>query len=244
MPAAENAPSALKKTAPSAPLVGANQRNSREQAPSLLAIAIKESKDPDVAKLKEEIDNAKKARSDIIGRIKEARRKLGYKEAEGIAIQKLLEIEKGKDQNNEKRRKIGYLKRLKNKLEFKISTEAKSLAEEKDLVRKIEEINKELNEAYKSIRLERKSDFIKKDIEDYKKSITELEAKIAENDKQLDELYDKIRKLLGIERAKFEKQQQRPKRKPQQSPMQEINLEDIAVIKKKEKKAVEEDESA
>ena len=194
----ENAPNAPKKTAPSAPAVGAQQRNSREQAPSPLAIAIKESKNPDVTKLKEEIDNAKKARSDIIGRIKEARRKLAYKEAENVAIAKLLVMEKGKDENNEKRRKIGYLKRLKNKLEFRISTEAKSLSEEKELIRKIEETNKELNDAYKSIRLERKSEFIKKDIEDYKKVITELEAKITESDKQLDELYDKIRKLLGI----------------------------------------------
>ena len=246
MPAADNASGAKSvQSAQAASKKTASPKGAvqREQMISPLANAIKESKNPEVTKLKEAIDAAKKARSEIIGRIKEHRRKLGYKEAESIAIAKLLEIEKGKDQNNEKRRKIGYLKRLKNKLEFRISTEAKSLAEEKELVRKIEEINKELNEAYKSIRLERKGDFIKKDIEDYKKSITELEAKITENDKQLDELYDKIRKLLGIERAKFEKQQ-RPKRKPQQAQMQEINLEDIVVIKKKEKKAVEEDESA
>lgn len=205
-------------------------------------MAIKENKNPEVMKLKEEIDAAKKLRSGIIDRIKMQRRKLGYKEAEGAVISRLLELEKNKDQNNEKRRKIGYLKRLKNRLEFRISTEAKSLTEEKELVRKIEEVNKELNEAYKAIRLERKTDFIKSDIEAYKKTISELEMKIAESDKQLDELYNKIRKLLGIEKSKFEKQQQKPRRKAPAPQMQEINLEDIVVIKKREKKpAAEED---
>ncbi len=159
---------------------------------------------------------------------------MGYKEAESQAISKLLTMEHERDKNNEKRRKIGQLKRLKNRLEFKIATEASSLSEEKDLIRKIDEINKELSEAYKSIRLERKGEFVKGDIEEYRKRLTELEAKIAETDKVLDGLYERLRKILGIRRErKEERQRKRMQPKPQ---IQEINLEDIAVIKKKEKK--------
>jgi uncharacterized coiled-coil DUF342 family protein len=217
--------------------------DARQQYNNALNDAIKESKDPEVAKLKVEIDGVKKLRNEAIAKVKESRRRLSYKEAEAVAITRLLAIEKGKDANNAKRRKIGYLKRLKNQLEFKIATEASSLAAEKDFVRKIEEVNKELNDAYKAIRLERKSEFLKKDAEDYKKLLAELELKIAEHDKKLDELYDKLRKLLGIERGRHGKPAS-VKKKPQARPMsQEINLEDIAVIKKKAKKPEEADDA-
>jgi uncharacterized coiled-coil DUF342 family protein len=207
----------------------------------MLNNAIKESKNPEVAKLKEEIDAVKRLRSDVIVKVKENRRRLNYKEAEAVAIVRLLDIEKGKDKDNAKRKKIGYLKRMKNKLEFKISTEASSLSSEKELVRQIEDINKELNDAYKTIRLERKSDFVKKDVEDYLKKLAELEAKITEHDKKLDELYDKLRKLLGIERSRHNKLPQRKKQPQMMS--QEINLEDIAVIKKKATKHVDQEEA-
>ncbi len=209
----------------------------------MLNTAIKESKNPEVATLKTEIDAVKKQRSDVITRIKDNRRRLSYKEAESVAVNRLLEIEKGKDKDNAKRKKIGYLKRLKNQLEFKISTEASSLASEKDLVRRIEEVNKELNEAYKAIRLERKGEFVKKDVEDYKKALAELETKITENDKKLDELYDKLRKLLGIERGKRTGKPPIKKRQPPRQMSQEINLEDIAVITKKAKKPVDDEDA-
>jgi uncharacterized coiled-coil DUF342 family protein len=208
----------------------------------MLNNAIKESKDPEVAKLKEEIDAVKKERGDAIAKVKDNRRRLNYKEAESVAITKLLDIEKAKDKDNSKRRKIGYLKRLKNKLEFKISTEAQSLTAEKELVRQIEEINKELSVAYKAIRLERKTELVKSDIEECRKNINDYETKIQGHDKRLDELYDKLRRLLGIERAKRAKPAQKKRVQSQQMPP-EINLEDIAVIKKKDKKPVEDEDA-
>ncbi len=207
----------------------------------MLNNAIKESKNPEVAKLKEEIDSVKKQRSDVITKVKDNRRRLSYKEAESIALSRLLDIEKGKDKDNAKRKKIGYLKRMKNKLEFRISTEASSLATEKGLIRQIEDVNKELNEAYKAIRLERKSEFVKKDVDDYRKTLSELEAKITEHDKKLDELYDKLRKLLGIERGRHSTKPSMKKKAQSQMMSQEINLEDIAVIKKRPKPSKVED---
>ncbi len=215
----------------------------------MLNDAIKESKDPEVAKTKEAIDAVRKERSEVIGKVKEARRRLTYKEAEDAALKRLLDIEKAKPEAAEKRRKIGYLKRMKNKLEFRISTEASSLAEEKGLVRQIEDVNKQLSEAYKTIRLERKAELVKKDIEEFKKTLADGEVKITEHDKRLDELYDTLRKLLGMDKGRGPKQQQQHqqehRRRPQPQPqLQEINLEDIVVIKKKEKKPVDADESA
>ena len=216
------------------------QEQQKSQFSIMLANAIKEGTNPEVPKLKEEIDAVKKERSELIAKIKDTRRRLVYKESEAIAIAKLLNIEKGNEENNEKKRKIGYLKKMKNRLEFKISTEATSLAAEKDLVRRIEEINKELNDAYKLVRLERKSEFVKKDVEDCKAQLQQLEAKIAEMDGKLDELYDRLRKILGIKKQREEHGRPMQQRRPQAPPlpMQEINLEDIAVIKKKPKKEV------
>jgi DNA repair ATPase RecN len=118
-------------------------------------------------------------------------------------------------------------------MEFKISTEASSLSQERDIVRKINEINQELGEALASVRLERKTGFVKGDIEEYKKSITEINGKIQELDNKLDSLYANLRKVLGIGMWQ-NKQQMKPKRT--QQPVQGINLEDIVVIKKKDSK--------
>jgi uncharacterized coiled-coil protein SlyX len=123
---------------------------------------------------------------------------------------------------------------MKAKMEFKISTEASSLSQERDIVRKINEINQELGEALASVRLERKTGFVKGDIEEYKKSITEINGKIQELDNKLDSLYANLRKVLGIGMWQNKQQQAKPKRT--QQPVQGINLEDIVVIKKKDSK--------
>lgn len=216
-----------------------NQRTNGQAAdkPSLNDI-IKGSNNPQAEKIKNDIDELRKQRSKFIIRAKECRRKLGYKEAEFAAIDKLLKLEKEDDKDGEKRRRFGYLKRLKNKLEFKISTEASSLSEEKDLIRKIAEINKELNDAHAFMRLERKISFVKKDIEEFKGGLAEADSKIAEADAKLDAMYTELRKVLGIgswqNKAKTSPHPIRKKEHPMQIPG--INLEDIVIIKKKESK--------
>lgn len=158
---------------------------------------------------------------------------MGYKEAESAALQTLLKMKKEEDKDDAKRKKVGYLKRMKARLEFKISTEASSLSQEKDIIRKINEINQKLNEALAGVRLERKLGFVSKDIEEYKKAITEVNSKIAELDTKLDGLYVNLRKSLGM--GNWQNKPQKPK-KVQQPQQKEINLEDIVVIKKKESK--------
>ncbi len=154
-----------------------------------------------------------------------------YKEAEGAAIDRLLKMKKEAEKDQEKKKGIGYLKRMKARLEFKISTEASSLSQEKEIIRRINEINRELDEALASVRLERKAGFIVKDIEGFGKDIKEINDKITELDGRLDGLYANLRKMLGIMAAK---QQHKEKPQRQKRPVQnDINLEDIAVIKKR-----------
>ena len=218
---------------------GARQQHSDKagsNAQSLNAL-IKESDNPQAAQLKKDIDNLRKERAKLITRIKENRRRLGYKEAESTAIERLLTMKKNEDKDGTKRRRIGYLKRMKAKLEFRISTEASSLLQEKDIIRKINEINAELGKALASARLERKTEFIKSDIDLYKNNIIKINLELQELDTRLDAMYVGLRKALGIGswQNKQQQQHQRPK-KSQQAHAQEINLEDIAVIKKKDAK--------
>ncbi len=212
--------------------------HSREEAnKQSLNMLIKESNNPEAVKLKEEIDNLRKDRSKFIAKVKDSRRRLSYKEAEHTAIDRLLKMRKEDDKDGSKRRRVGYLKRMKSQLEFRISTEASSLAQEKDIIRKINDINQELDEALASVRLERKIGFITKDIEEYRKSITEINTKIGELDTKLDGLYMSLRKTLGIGKWENKQQQQMQQQRPKkQLQMQGINLEDIAVIKKKDSK--------
>lgn len=143
-------------------------------------------------------------------------------------------MKKEEDKDGSKRRRVGYLKRMKAKMEFKISTEASSLSQEKEIIRKINEINHELNDALASVRLERKINFINNDINDYRKNIMEVNSKIMELDTRLDGLYVTLRKTLGIGRWQSKQQKQRKAQHAAQAPG--INLEDIAVIKKKDAK--------
>ena len=194
---------------------------------------MKESSNQQAKDIKDKIDAIKKDRGEIIYRIKDFRRRITYKQAEGAALDKFLEMEKASGEGESKRKKIGYLRKLKSGLEFKVATEAGSLAAEKALVRKIAEVNSELNDSLKSIRMERKSGLIKEDIKEYSERLQELNKKVLDMDKELDDLYRSLRKTLNIpyEKRKLPGRE----RKPQPAPV-EINLEDIAVIKRRGEK--------
>ncbi|MGC8710119.1 MAG: hypothetical protein ACP5RF_00685 [Candidatus Micrarchaeia archaeon] len=158
----------------------------------------------------------------MIDDVKRIRRRLSFKKAEQAALSKLVEMDKDNG------RKIGYLIRLKEKLEFKISTEASTLNAEKDLVRRINEVDAELDHAIKSRRLKKRVELIGSDIEDLSKQIEEKEKLIKESEKKLDELYSNLRSTMG--RSSSRPQRERQRSAPKQ---QEISLADIAIIKEK-----------
>lgn len=148
-------------------------------------------------------------------------------------------MNKEKDKDGSISRRYNFLKRLKNKLEFRISTEASSLAKEKEMIREISEINQELGSLSVNVRMDRKLGLVKGDIVECKAKLAELEPKIIEIDGKLDAMYTDLRKKLGIvkrtvpDRKPMVRRDDRPR--PQQR-TEEINLEDIAVIKKKPEK--------
>ncbi|MDE1845789.1 MAG: hypothetical protein KGH53_00690 [Candidatus Micrarchaeota archaeon] len=174
------------------------------------------------------IDEERKKRLGLIDNVKRLRHKMAYKQAEFAALSTLNSTVKV-----EKTKSIGYLKRLKERLEFKIATEASSLSAEKDLIRKINEVDAELDGAIKTYKARKKVDLIKGDIEDATKQIEEHEKLIFESNKALDELYTKLRALTGFrgersgngggDRRNGERRQGKPQKQ------QEISLADIAI---------------
>jgi uncharacterized coiled-coil DUF342 family protein len=146
-------------------------------------------------------------------------------------------MNKEKDKDGEQAKRYNYLRRLKNRLEFRISTEAGSLQKEKEMIREISEINQELAALGVAVRMDRKLGLVKGDIAECKTRLAELEPKIVEIDAKLDMMYTDLRKMLGItKRPVVERKPVRREDRPRPQPrVEEINLEDIAVIKKKEK---------
>ena len=192
---------------------------------------IKESADPRVQEIRKQIDELKKQRGAQVSKARECQRRLSYKVSEQEAIGKLVEMERKKPKEDS----IGKLKKARHMLEFKISTESLSLQQEKVLIRQISDINSKLDKALKLVRLERKKVLISKDIEQYTGELQGAAKAVEELDAKLDELYGSVRRILGV--SKFKSRQQKPRERSQQRPpQQDINLEDIVVIKKKESK--------
>ncbi len=165
----------------------------------------------------------------MLDEMRRYRRKRAYKLAEQEALKKAIESNKNTTKN------IGYLRRRKERLEFRISTEAFTLESERELIRKKGEIDKELDEAIKSYRTKRKAEFVAGDIEEATKKIEELNASLRDLEKRLDVLYSDLRRLNGMARKRSQKkplQEVRPA---------EVSLADIAVIK--EKKQSQKDDS-
>lgn len=137
--------------------------------------------------------------------------------------------------NKDKTKNIGYLRRQKEKLEFRITTEASTLNSEKELIRKIKVIDEDLEKAVKSYKVRRKVELVTGDIEDLKKEIDGQEEKIKTSNKKLDDLYSALRSMTGRGRPS------RPRSEQHHERNKAISLEDIAVMK--ETKA-EEDEAS
>ncbi len=171
--------------------------------------------------IKRSIDEEKKKIPPLIESVKRSRRRLSYKVAEKAAVSKLAEASK------ESTKEIGFLRRRKESLEFRIATEAFTLEAEKELIRKKNEVEARLNEALKSYRLRRKVEYIDGDIVELTKSIEQIEASIAEVDKRLDVLYSELRRMTGEAR----RQRPRQERIPSEPRRVEVSLADIAVIK-------------
>lgn len=166
-----------------------------------------------------QIEEERKKKGALLDEMRRFRRRLAYKLAEKEAISKLSTAGKKSTKN------IGYLRRKKEALEFRISTEAFTLNAEKDLIRKKQEVETELQEAINSYRMKRKAEFVNGDIEELSKKIEETNAKLQELEKRLDILYG------GLRRQRAPQRQRKQEHTPHQQ--QEVSFADIAVIKEK-----------
>jgi uncharacterized coiled-coil DUF342 family protein len=177
------------------------------------------------------IEEEKKKRIENIINIKKRRRRLEYKTVELETLSKL-------STTIPKDVRIGKLRRIKENIEFKISTESHTLASEKELIRKLTDVDSELNEVIKIFKLKRKISLITGDIELLNKEISEFDKSIEENDKRLDVLYDEFRSLTRMANRSNNSQLKHKFRKQefQEPEHMNISLEDIAVIKKKNNK--------
>lgn len=197
----------------------------------------------EASKLREIINKLRDERSSLIRQIKENKYKLYYKETEKTAVTKLIDENK----DNVDYKKIRYLKKLKNKIEFKISTSSSSLNEEKELIRKVNQVNEELSKSMKFVRMKRKLELINGDIEQYKANISDLNNKISAIDLKLDDYFSKLR-AINRKNNKFERfsdkkdnnnsrnyhdHDQNKKYEPR--PAANFSIEDIVVIKKTKK---------
>ncbi len=210
-------------------------RSQRDGRPSLGDI-VRNSTNPDAKRIKEEIDSLRKKRDRLVADMRASRRSFNYKNDEYAALTKFLENESNKPNQSE----ITRLKKTKNRLEFRLSTEPRmSLETERDLIRKIDEVGKELREMLRYSSLERKQKLLKGDIERYASRIEEISKELDKMNNNFDTMYTELKKVLGIGSHETrpqrygQKSNQISQEKKKQLPPQEINLEDIAVIKRK-----------
>ena len=143
------------------------------------------------------------------------RNKLRYKDEEKKAAEKLFNLLKAQTKD------IRYLRKAKERLEFRIATEAYTLEAERELIKKKNNIEEELKEAMKSYKLKKKIEYIDKDLEELNKKIAELDTQIKESSKKIDSLYRKL----------YNKVKEKPAKK--QVVNNEISLADVAIIKDK-----------
>ncbi len=169
-----------------------------------------------------EIDAERRKKSILIESVRRYRQRLAYKLAEQEATKKLSEMSQKSTKN------IGFLRRRKERLEFRIATEAYTLEAEKDLIRKKSEVDAELEEAIKSYRLRRKAEYIANDIAELTKRIDDTSEQLKGIELKLDDLYSRLRRMNATERRRPGPMVRHPIQ--EKKPM-EISLADIAVIK-------------
>ncbi len=200
-----------------------NAENTKKPAGQPLAPTQEKPAETELDKLRKEIDETQKKRSMLVFDTNRLRHRLAYKKEEYEAVRKLVDL------NTDRGKNAGRLRRMKEELEFRISTETATVNQEKELLKKLGSIQNELEEANKFYRLRKKTELVEKDIVGLSKVVDEQSVKIKEIDKTLDALFDRLRKSTGGARqhAHVEHEKKINVKKPF-----EISLEDIAVIKK------------
>jgi uncharacterized coiled-coil DUF342 family protein len=213
-----------------APGYNAEAAQQAKKPKSISDLAI-ESNNPEAIAIKDKIEAIKRERSKLIHDIKRVRSRLAFKIASSETVSKLIDMSYTQEQYEDAVRKLHKLNGVKRRLDFRVSTEASSLSDEKALIKKIKDVDVDLDEALHVVKLFRKRDLVKKDLEELNAELSKLNKQIKDQDTELDTLYSNLRRILKI--GDRDRTQQTVKRKEERPRNLEINLEDIAVIKKR-----------
>jgi len=178
-----------------------------------------------------------KEKAGLVEKLKEVDRRYRYKMYESKALREMLE---------KKRKEVTLppasdIRKRVRRLEFIISTEARTLKQERELVKEVRRWEKKLDEAINIERMERKLRFIGEDIKSAEMQVAQLEKRIDEIRKALREKHHterksaKERKLLELKRKVEEERQKEIEPFMQKESDGRVGLGEICVIKKKEK---------
>lgn len=179
-----------------------------------------------------EIENEK---NELIEEAKKINKRLHYKNMELKALQPYL-----KENPNIK---IGpYKKQLRN-LEFKVSTQAYTPKIERELLKRIKTVKKELEEAMKVESVRRKAKLVEQDIEEATKRKEELDNKLAELREKLKNLREELKKEKIRKKTELKPNQEKTQKKKKEKKREEgkrkgpvekyLSLKEIVEIKGK-----------
>ena len=178
-----------------------------------------------------------KEKAGLLERLKEADRRYRYKVYEAKALSEMLD--KRKKENplppaREIRKNI-------HRLEFIISTEARTLKQERELVKEVRNWEKKLNGAIEVERMERKLVFIDDDIKRAEQQVKEFETRMNELRAKVHEKHTaehesrKEKKLIDLKRKVEEEKLKEIEPFMKKNEDGRVDLGEICVIKKKEK---------
>ncbi|MCX6775330.1 MAG: hypothetical protein NT130_00555 [Candidatus Micrarchaeota archaeon] len=183
------------------------------------------------------VEALEKEKATLLERLKEADRRYRYKVYEAKALSEMLD----------KKKKEGTLpltrelrKRI-QRLEFIISTEARTLQQERELVKEVRDLEKKLKASIELERMERRLHLINDDIKAAEKQVIEFEKKMDDMRKELQEKRNasskskKEKKLLDLKEKVNEERQREREPFMKKSVDGRVDLGEICVIKKKEK---------
>ena len=188
-------------------------------------------------KTSESVNAIEKEKAELLERLKEADRRYRYKMYEAKALSEMLE--KRRKENalppaREIRKKI-------HRLEFIISTEARTLKQERELVKEVRGWEKKLDSAVETERMERRLGLISEDIRRAEVQVKELEEKMNEMRRMLQEKHSveskhrKDRKLLELKKKVEEERLKEIEPYMEKNGDGRVGLGEICIIKKKEK---------
>jgi len=142
--------------------------------------------------IKSKIDELETQKSGLIDKIKKINRRLRYKQYEKKALEPFLEKTKGVA--------VEPVRRRKRILEFKIATQAYTPKLEREWLKEVKKVDKQLEELREVERARRKNRYIDKDIEECETAVKEIETGLKILREDLKKLYDAMREFRSVAR--------------------------------------------